>query len=62
MACTGSPAPEVHRPTSPSRRTDDPGPGVNWLDTKGRRETILLAPYLLPEDELPPITTRVVSI
>ena len=41
---------------------DDPGPGVNWLDTKGRRETILLARYLLPEDELPPIVTRVVSI
>ena len=40
---------------------DDPGTG-NWLDTKGRRETILLARYLLPEAELPPIVTRVVSI
>ncbi|MEM9201797.1 MAG: DUF1214 domain-containing protein [Actinomycetota bacterium] len=40
---------------------DDPGSG-NWLDTKGRRETILLARYLLPEDELPPITTRIVPI
>ncbi len=41
---------------------DDPGPGVNWLDTKGRRETILLARYLLPEGELPPIVTRLVSV
>ncbi len=40
---------------------DDPGAG-NWLDTKGRRETILLARYLLPEDELPPIITRVVTV
>ena len=40
---------------------DNPGHG-NWLDTKGRTETILLARYLLPEDALPPITTRVVSI
>ena len=40
---------------------DDPGSG-NWLDTKGRRETILLARYLLPEDELPPITTRIVTV
>ena len=40
---------------------DDPGTG-NWLDTKGRRETILLARYLLPEAELPPIVTRVVTI
>ena len=40
---------------------DDPGSG-NWLDTKGRRETILLARYLLPEDELPPITTRLVAV
>ncbi|MDG2028442.1 MAG: DUF1214 domain-containing protein [Acidimicrobiales bacterium] len=40
---------------------DDPGSG-NWLDTKGRRETILLARYLLPEDELPPIVTRVITI
>lgn len=40
---------------------DDPGIG-NWLDTKGRSETILLARYLLPEDELPPIVTRVVAI
>lgn len=40
---------------------DDPGTG-NWLDTKGRRETILLARYLLPEAELPPIVTRVVAI
>ncbi|MEM8621407.1 MAG: DUF1214 domain-containing protein [Actinomycetota bacterium] len=39
---------------------DNPGT-VNWLDTKGRRETILLARYLLPEDSLPPITTRVVA-
>ena len=40
---------------------DDPG-GGNWLDTKGRRETILLARYLLPEDELPPIVSRVIDI
>lgn len=40
---------------------DDPGTG-NWLDTKGRRETILLARYLLPENELPPIITRVIQI
>ncbi len=40
---------------------DDPG-RPNWLDTKGRRETILLARYLLPENELPPIVTRVVNI
>ncbi len=40
---------------------DDPGSG-NWLDTKGRRETILLARYLLPEAELPPIVTQVVSV
>lgn len=41
---------------------DNPGSGVNWLDTKGRRETILLARYLLPEAELPPIVTNVVTI
>ena len=40
---------------------DDPGQ-LNWLDTKGRRETILLARYLLPEKELPPIVTRLVKI
>jgi hypothetical protein len=40
---------------------DDPGT-TNWLDTKGRRETILLARYLLPTAELPPIVTRVVPI
>lgn len=40
---------------------DDPGTG-NWLDTKGRTETILLARYLLPEDELPPITTNLITI
>ena len=40
---------------------DDPGQ-PNWLDTKGRRETILLARYLLPENELPPIVTSVVTI
>lgn len=40
---------------------DDPGAG-NWLDTKGRTETILLARYLLPEDELPPIVTNVINI
>ncbi|MDH3707408.1 MAG: DUF1214 domain-containing protein [Acidimicrobiia bacterium] len=40
---------------------DDPGTG-NWLDTKGRTETILLARYLLPEDELPPIVTNLVAI
>lgn len=40
---------------------DDPGTG-NWLDTKGRSETILLARYLLPEDELPPIVTNVINI
>ena len=40
---------------------DDPGQG-NWLDTKGRTEMILLARYLLPENELPPIVTNVVTI
>lgn len=40
---------------------DDPG-GGNWLDTKGRRETILLARYLLPEGELPPIVPRVIEV
>jgi hypothetical protein len=40
---------------------DDPG-GGNWLDTKGRTETTLLARNLLPEGELPPIVTRVVTI
>ena len=40
---------------------DDPGDAVNWLDTKGRTETILLARYLLPEADLPPIITNVVS-
>lgn len=40
---------------------DDPGTG-NWLDTKGRTQTILLARYLLPEGELPPIVPRVINI
>lgn len=40
---------------------DDPGTG-NWLDTKGRTETILLARYLLPENELPPIITNIIKI
>ncbi|WP_421843133.1 DUF1214 domain-containing protein [Mycobacterium sp.] len=40
---------------------DDPG-GGNWLDTKGRSESILLARYLLPEAELAPIATRVVTV
>lgn len=40
---------------------DDPGV-ENWLDTKGRTETILLARYLLPEAELPAIVANVVSI
>ncbi|MGI9603774.1 MAG: DUF1214 domain-containing protein [Acidimicrobiales bacterium] len=40
---------------------DDPG-GGNWLDTKGRTETILLARYLLPEDELPPIITNLITL
>lgn len=40
---------------------DDPG-GGNWLDTKGRTQTTLLARYLLPEGELPPIVTRVIEI
>lgn len=40
---------------------DDPGTG-NWLDTKGRTETILLARYLLPENELPPIVTKLISV
>lgn len=40
---------------------DDPG-GGNWLDTKGRTEMILLARYLLPKAELPPIVTQVVAI
>ena len=39
---------------------DDPGTG-NWLDTTGRTETILLARYLLPEADLPAITTSVVA-
>lgn len=42
-------------------RPDDPGTG-NWLDTKGRTETILLARYLLPERELPPIVANIVNI
>lgn len=40
---------------------DDPGMG-NWLDTKGRTETILLARYLLPTAELPPIICNVINI
>ena len=40
---------------------DDPG-HANWLDTKGRTETILLARYLLPAAELPPIVTRLVNV
>lgn len=40
---------------------DDPGTG-NWLDTKGRTETILLVRYLLPEGELPPIIPRVIAV
>jgi hypothetical protein len=40
---------------------DDPGHG-NWLDTKGRTETTLLARYLLPEADLAPIVTNVVTI
>lgn len=40
---------------------DNPG-GGNWLDTKGRTQTTLLARYLLPEGELPPIVTRVIEI
>ncbi len=40
---------------------DDPGTG-NWLDTKGRREVVLLARYLLPENELPPIVTNLINI
>jgi hypothetical protein len=40
---------------------DDPGRG-NWLDTKGRTETILLARYLLPENKLSPIITRLINI
>jgi hypothetical protein len=40
---------------------DDPGTG-NWLDTKGRTETILLARYLLPEGELPAIVPRVIEV
>ncbi|MEM1332480.1 MAG: DUF1214 domain-containing protein [Actinomycetota bacterium] len=40
---------------------DDPG-GGNWLDTKGRSETILLARYLLPDGALRPISTRLVTI
>ena len=43
---------------------DDPGTdgSSNWLDTKGRHETILLARYLLPEADLPPIVSNVVNI
>ena len=40
---------------------DDPG-GGNWLDTKGRTEAILLARYLLPAGELPPIVTALVPV
>jgi len=40
---------------------EDPGTD-NWLDTKGRSETILLARYLLPEKELPPIITNLINI
>ena len=40
---------------------DDPGNG-NWLDTKGRTETILLARYLLPDNELPPVITNLINI
>jgi len=40
---------------------EDPGTD-NWLDTKGRTETILLARYLLPEKELPPIITNLINI
>ena len=40
---------------------DDPGSG-NWLDTKGRTETILLARYLLPEGELAPIVCNLINI
>ncbi len=40
---------------------DDPGRG-NWLDTKGRSESILLARYLLPEEELARIVTRVITV
>ncbi|MEO1059657.1 MAG: DUF1214 domain-containing protein [Actinomycetota bacterium] len=40
---------------------DDPG-GGNWLDTKGRTETILLARYLLPEAALPPIATTLIGL
>lgn len=40
---------------------DDPGQ-PNWLDTKGRRDAILLARYLLPDDALAPIVTKVVRI
>jgi hypothetical protein len=40
---------------------EDPGTG-NWLDTKGRTETILNARYLLPKNELPPIITNLINI
>ena len=40
---------------------EDPGHG-NWLDTKGRSETILLARYLLPDGALRPIVTRVINL
>ena len=41
----------------------EPGeaPG-DWLDTKGRTETILNARYLLPKNELPPIITNLINI
>lgn len=39
---------------------DDPGTG-NWLDTKARREVILLARYLLPDGPLNPIVTHVID-
>jgi hypothetical protein len=34
----------------------------NWLDTKGRSETLLLARYLLPDGALAPIVTRVIDL
>ena len=46
--------------TAVTAPTTTPG-GGNWLGTKGRTETILLARYLLPEDERAPIVTRVVQ-
>ena len=62
IAATSTPSrSEAGNKPSGRRGPDDPGSG-NWLDTKGRTETILLARYLLPSNELSPITTNLINI